>query len=268
MTAGPIPAIRALSVRVLTDLAEALRSGRLAASASVSMIRFAVPAASEIASAEATSLLSSGMAAEHAALLFEAIAADRAAEARSGEVEVVSSGPDSVGATRDTGVVLRELFAAAEQRVLIVGFAVHQGRDIFAVLAQRMLARPALSVRLCLDVRRAPGDTTRSDALLHRFADRFLKHEWPGPRIPEVFYDPRSLIEGGASHASLHAKCVVIDGMKVFVGSANFTEAAQHRNIEIGLVTSRPDVAASVERHFEGLIERGHLRGLPLRGVM
>jgi len=70
------------------------------------------------------------MAAEHAALLFEAIAADSAAEARSADIEVVSSGPDVAGATRDTGVVLRELFAAAERRVLIVGCAVHQGRDV------------------------------------------------------------------------------------------------------------------------------------------
>jgi phosphatidylserine/phosphatidylglycerophosphate/cardiolipin synthase-like enzyme len=264
MTAGPVPGIRALSARVLTDLAQALRTGRLAASASASMIRLAVPAASEIASAEASSLLSSGMAAEHAALLFESIAADRAAEARSGDIEVVSSGPDSVGTTRDTGVVLRELFAAAEQRVLIVGFAVHQGRDIFAVLAQRMLARPALSVRLCLDVRRAPGDTTRSDALLRRFADRFLRQEWPGPRLPQVFYDARSLAEGESVRASLHAKCVVVDGMKAFVGSANFTEAAQRRNIEIGVVVHTKAIAATIEEHIAGLIERAHLSRLQL----
>lgn len=262
MTAGPIPAIRALSAKTLTDVAQALRSGRLAVSASASMIRFAVPTMSDIASAETFSLIQSGMAIEHAALLFDAIAADRAVDARSGDIEVVSSGPDSVGTTRDTGVVLRELYTAAERRVLIVGFAVHQGRDVFAALAQRMLARPELSVRLCLDVRRAPGDTTRSDALLRRFADRFLKQEWPGPRIPEVFFDPRSLDEGNGSRASLHAKCVIVDGEKAFIGSANFTEAAQVRNIEIGVVTHRPDIASAVERHFDGLIARGYLRRL------
>jgi phosphatidylserine/phosphatidylglycerophosphate/cardiolipin synthase-like enzyme len=121
-----------------------------------------------------------------------------------------------------------------------------------------------LTVRLCLDVRRPPGDKTRADALLRRFADRFLSQEWPGPRIPEVFYDPRSLIDGDGLRASLHAESVVVDGAKAFIGSANFTEAAQFRNIELGLVTYRPDVAAAVERHFAGLIERGHLRGLPL----
>jgi phosphatidylserine/phosphatidylglycerophosphate/cardiolipin synthase-like enzyme len=114
----------------------------------------------------------------------------------------------------------------------------------------------------CLDVRRAAGDTTRSDALLRRFADRFLKQEWPGPRLPKLFYDPRSLVGGDAMRASLHAKCVVVDGAKAFIGSANFTEAAQLRNIEIGVVVHQAEVAAAVERHVEGLIEHKDL--LPL----
>jgi ATP-binding cassette subfamily B protein len=46
-----------------------------------------------------------------------------------------------VGSTRDTGVILRNLFARAESRVLIVGFAIHQGRRVFASLAERMAER-------------------------------------------------------------------------------------------------------------------------------
>jgi hypothetical protein len=41
--------------------------------------------------------------------------------------------------------------------VLVVGFAVHQGREIFAALADRMCQRPDLAVRLCLNVRRPPA---------------------------------------------------------------------------------------------------------------
>jgi phosphatidylserine/phosphatidylglycerophosphate/cardiolipin synthase-like enzyme len=143
------------------------------------------------------------------------------------------SGPDIAGTPRDTGVVLRELFSEAEHRVLVVGFAVHQGREIFAALAGRMRHRADLAVRLCLDVRRAPGDTTRWDALLRPFAERFVRQEWPGPRLPDVYYDPRSLAESESYRASLHAKCVVVDGLRGLIGSANLTEAAQLRNIEI-----------------------------------
>jgi phosphatidylserine/phosphatidylglycerophosphate/cardiolipin synthase-like enzyme len=159
---------------------------------------------------------------------------------------------------------LRELFVEAEHRVLAVEFAVHQGREIFAALADRMRQRANLEVRLCLDIRRVPGDTSRSAALLRRFAGRFIREEWPGPRLPELFYDPRSLAEGESLRASLHAKCVVVDGVKAFIGSANLTEAAQLRNIEIGLVVTGALIAGAVEHHIEALIAGGHLRPLLL----
>jgi hypothetical protein len=98
--------------------------------------------------------------------------------------------------------VLRELFAEAEQRVLVAGFAVRQGREIFAALADRMRQRAELAVRLCLDVRRPPGDTTRSDALLRRFAERFVHQEWPGPRLPDLFYGGRRPALRGRSSAA------------------------------------------------------------------
>jgi hypothetical protein len=179
-------------------------------------------------------------------------------------LELVTSGSDIAGATRDTGVVLRELFTEAEHRVLVVGFAVHQGREIFAALADRMRQRADLAVRLCLDVRRSPGDTTRADMLLRRFVERFVRQEWPGPRLPDLFYDPRSLTGGETARASLHAKCAVVDGTKALSGSANFTEAAQVRNIEVGKVVNRPETAVAVERHFQALIEYAHV-GTPQR---
>jgi phosphatidylserine/phosphatidylglycerophosphate/cardiolipin synthase-like enzyme len=111
-----------------------------------------------------------------------------------------------------------------------------------------------------LDVRRDPGDTTRADALLRWFAERCVRQEWPGPRLPEAYYHPRSLGEGDAPRASLHAKCVVVDGERTFIGSANFTEAAQLRNIESGVVICSAETALAVEWHFDGLVGRTHLR--------
>jgi phosphatidylserine/phosphatidylglycerophosphate/cardiolipin synthase-like enzyme len=227
------------------------------------MIRYAFPDASEPAAAELAALLANGIRPEHAALLLDAIAAEKTATAGATKVELVTSGPDAAGRTRDTGVILRQLFAGAERRVLILGFAVHQGREIFAVLGERMRQLPDLSVRICLDVRRSPGDTTRADALLRRFTERFLRQEWPGPRPPEAYYDPRSLNEGDGPRASLHAKCVVIDGQRIYVGSANFTEAAQLRNIEIGLVATDAMTAKALEGHVEALIAGGQLRPIP-----
>src|SRR6516225_3921184 len=51
---------------------------------------------------------------------------------------------------------------------------------------------------------------------------------------------------------------------KVFVGSANLTEAAQLRHIEIGIVRTDNAIATPVERHIDSLIEARHLQPLPL----
>ena len=51
---------------------------------------------------------------------------------------------------------------------------------------------------------------------------------------------------------SLHAKCVVVDRSTALVTSANFTEAAQHRNIEAGLLIRHQ----GIQRRFPALSER------------
>lgn len=158
---------------------------------------------------------------------------------------------------------MRELFSIAEERVLVVGFVVHQGRRVFHALAARMDQRPKLRVRLCLDIARRPGDTSRASGVLERFAARFRDQEWPGTRLPEVYYGPRALALEPHARASLHAKCVAVDGHTALLGSANLTEAAQQRNIEVGLLVRTPAVARALESHFNGLIGSLFLKSLP-----
>ena len=81
----------------------------------------------------------------------------------------------------------------------------------------------------------------------------------PGPR---VFYDPRALDLDGPGGV-LHAKVVVTDDEAVFVTSANLTEAALDRNIEVGLLVRDRALAASVSAHFQVLIDHGLLHPLP-----
>ena len=54
------------------------------------------------------------------------------------------------------------------------------------------------------------------------------------------------------------------DDEAVFVTSANLTEAALDRNIEMGLLVRDRALAASMSSHFRGLIDRGLLRPLPI----
>jgi phosphatidylserine/phosphatidylglycerophosphate/cardiolipin synthase-like enzyme len=176
-------------------------------------------------------------------------------------LDLVTTGPEVPGVTnRDTSVVVRELFAGAQRSVLVAGYAVYQGREVFRALADRMVELPELSVRMFLDVQRGPGDTSMASEVVKRFAERFKTREWPeGRPLPKVFYDPRSLDLEADKRACLHAKCVVVDGEAVFVSSANFTEAAQERNIEMGLLVRSRWLAERVMRHFEALLAAGLL---------
>ena len=179
-------------------------------------------------------------------------------------MELVWTGPESIqSATRDTGVVVREMFANAREDVLIAGYAVYQGKRIFKELADRMDAMPRLRTRMFLNITRAYQDQ-RSDAeLLREFGESFRQNDWPGQRQPEVFYDPRGLSSETGGRAALHAKCVVVDGSAAFVTSANFTEAAQDRNIEAGVLVRIPSFAGALVGQFDNLLNYGHIRRVP-----
>ena len=114
---------------------------------------------------------------------------------------------------------------------------------------------PQLKVRMFLDVQRGAGDTSAASELVHRFAHRFRAQQWPPDRpLPQLYYDPRSLELDADKRACLHAKCVVVDGEAVFISSANFTEAAQERNIEMGLLVKSCRLAEQVVLHFDTLL--------------
>jgi phosphatidylserine/phosphatidylglycerophosphate/cardiolipin synthase-like enzyme len=100
--------------------------------------------------------------------------------------------------------------------------------------------------------------------LLRRFAQRFCAQDWPGEKLPELHYDPRSLEVDAVKRASLHAKCVVVDRRMALVTSANFTEAAQTRNIEVGALIRCERFAGQFAEHFEKFADAGMLKPLSL----
>ena len=242
----------------LRELAAALRARRLAPPfTAMSLQRLIAGPSGAAVAGELQRLADHGFTAEQLAVTLDLLVCDRARTPKLEDVlDLVTTGPDVPGTTnRDTGVVVRELFAGAQRSVLVAGYAVYQGREVFRALADRMAERPELSVRMFLDVQRGPGDTSMASEIVKRFAERFKTREWPEDRpLPQVFFDPRSLDLEADKRACLHAKCVVVDGESVFVSSANFTEAAQGRNIEMGLLVRSRWLAERVTRHFETLL--------------
>jgi phosphatidylserine/phosphatidylglycerophosphate/cardiolipin synthase-like enzyme len=215
---------------------------------------------------ELQQMIEQGFAPRQLAVVLELIAKDRSQRPVLEEViDLVTTGPETANATnRDTSVVVRELFTHAERSVLVAGYAVYQGQHVFAALADRMQAVPQMNVRMFLDVQRGPGDTSTAAEIVRRFAHRFQTQQWPLDRpLPQVFYDPRSLGMAADKRACLHAKCIAVDGKSVFISSANFTEAAQERNIEIGLLVNSQSLAEQVVRHFDSLLSAGLVEPVP-----
>ncbi len=185
------------------------------------------------------------------------------AEARFPRSDLVWSGPEVPGLhARETRRVYEELIGGAEHSLWVSTYIFFDGPRAFECLARRMDAVPALHATLLLNLQRKRGDKTGADQLVRRFADRFWSVEWPGKSRPQVYYDPRAL-EFESVGAVLHAKAVVADNDVVFVTSANLTEAAFDRNIELGLLIRDRSLAASVVCQFQTLIDRNLLNPLP-----
>lgn len=185
------------------------------------------------------------------------------AASRSPRPDLVWTGPEVAGVhARDTRRVVEELLGFAERSVWACSYAYFEGKKAFELLAKRMDAKPELDVKLLLNIQRGRKDTSLADDVVRRFADRFWKTDWPGKARPKVYYDPRSL-ESDGPIGVLHAKAIVADDEAVFITSANLTEAAMDRNIELGLLVRDRALAASVTSHFRALIDQKLLSVLP-----
>lgn len=260
-------ALTQLGDRSLRGLREALTSGRLTMPVSSLTLAQLIPQG-ELQSVleELHELNQTGMTPPLLIRVIDILLEQREKlRSETGQIELVMTGPEPPGAMiRDTAVVVRQMFLNAKRSICICGFAVYQGKDIFAALANRMEAVPDLNVRIYLNIDRPHGDVTPSELLLAKFQKRFRESQWPeNRRLPELFYDPRPLAEDDSSKsACLHAKFVIADSQHVFLSSANFTEAAQQRNIEAGVLLDNAVLARDVELHFQSLIDHGFLRKL------
>jgi phosphatidylserine/phosphatidylglycerophosphate/cardiolipin synthase-like enzyme len=178
--------------------------------------------------------------------------------------DLVVSGPDVPGVpTADTYAVVQSLFHEAQNEIVLAGYAFHNGKLLFERLSEQKRLRPQLRIIFHVDVPRRAGDTTTSDAIILRYADEFRSRHWPWQPFPEVYFDPRALHGNSHARASFHAKVVVVDRTKLFLTSANFTEAAHQRNIEMGLLSHAAYLAEQVATYLEGLRKSGHLLRMP-----
>ncbi len=177
-------------------------------------------------------------------------------------VELVWTGPEPLGsASRDTAVVVQELFAGAQKDVLVAGIYFDHAQDILAPLHAGMRDR-GVRAEIFLDI---PGESPTVDgigAFAAQEGEAFLRRNWPfGEPRPTLYYDPRTA--DPRVYVSLHAKCIVVDEHTALVTSANFTSRGQTRNIEVGALIHDDAFAAALVRQWRGAVDAGLMKRLP-----
>ena len=260
-----------LSHPSLESLLKAIESGRVIFPISPAALTSTISSVhSPTIARELNLLYSQGMTPAHVVYLLRSLLAERESQQiQRNAIDLVWTGDEILGASgRDTRVVVQELFRAANRSVLISTYTIDKGENavaLFGELATKMDRRDAhLQVRMFLNIKREFKDTTPTATLAREYAHQFSTKIWPGKRLPEVFYDPRSLEIGGRTRACLHAKCVVIDEEYLLVTSANFTEAAHERNIEAGVMLRDKSAAKALSSQFETLAARQVLQPLTI----
>jgi phosphatidylserine/phosphatidylglycerophosphate/cardiolipin synthase-like enzyme len=164
--------------------------------------------------------------------------------AASATIDIVVTGPDSPSApVRLTSEVVRQLIANARQRVTLVSYAAYQVPSIIAALDDA--AARGVHVDLILE---SPDHLDGGGGAV-AYA-KYRTYQWPT--------DQRE-----PPDAKLHAKAVIVDSRDVLLTSANMTNAAYDKNIELGVLCRGGSTAHRVQKHFDALIARGVLKAAP-----
>lgn len=171
---------------------------------------------------------------------------------RSGPLtEVIWSGPaNGRFPVRRLDQVLYDLISTASRRILLVTFAAHRVPYLCQHLAQAVQRGVELSL---VFEREAESEGQLTQDAFAAFRGVL------GPHI-RLYYWPLEKRERNPAGrpGKLHAKCALVDDVAL-IGSANLTDDAFNRNMELGvLVRDRPTVQ-SIADHFLELIRAGVL---------
>ncbi len=161
-----------------------------------------------------------------------------------------------------TGSRFIEVVQYAKKELMLATFALYQGEQILAPIHAAMTENPALDVTVILNIPRKYGDTTISAEIVESFkGDLFSKH-WPWNVRPNVYYFPDALHLKAGDRASMHSKFVIADEERCFITSANFTQAAQTKNIEVGVELKGSYEPRILSAYFKEMIRRSFLTRL------
>ncbi|MEQ8837372.1 DISARM system phospholipase D-like protein DrmC [Haliea sp.] len=166
-------------------------------------------------------------------------------------VELVWSGPNThhVPVRRSEQVYI-EIIESAEETLFIGSYVWVNIPNIESAIKSAITR--GVDVRMLLESTDKDGGTFFQDTV------RRVAKELVGATVYVWPLDKRDYGAGG--YPSMHAKCVVADGKRAFLTSANLTSAAMDKNIETGVLATGGNVPSTISRQLLNMITQGDIQ--------
>jgi cardiolipin synthase len=177
------------------------------------------------------------------AAMFQAASATASLVENASSVELVWTGPGTgLVPVRHTSQVLKGLIDEANENLFIVSYVAQHIGGVLEALG-RAIARGVIT-SILVELSKERGGNVDIDSV------KMLKKNLPGAQIYQ--WDKRS--DETLAYASVHAKCAVADYRCAFVTSANLTEAAMERNMELGVLVRGGPLPHTLAEHLNALV--------------
>ena len=165
--------------------------------------------------------------------------------------EIIWTGPaNNRFPVRRIDQVLYDFISEAKKRIVLVTFAAHRVRHLCSHLTQAVQRGVELTLIVESEAD-SEGQLTRDAAVA--FQNVPLVHTriycWP--------LEKRERNEAGRP-GKLHVKCAIVDDIAL-IGSANLTDDAFNRNMELGVLIRDVGTSFAISEHFRELVSSGVL---------
>lgn len=189
------------------------------------------------------------------------------------QFELIFSGPQIEGArAASTLQEFDRVVSTASKELLVVTHSIYKAEKILASIASRQAM--GAKVTICYNISRNSSQNKGRPAqkLLDEARQDFIKSWGAGNPLPQVYYFPLSLWRAGDPGVPpealqaltgvgdfefpvLHTKCVIADRGLALVTSANLSDSAQKRNLELGVLIKNYAYASKICNYFDGAIK-------------
>lgn len=161
-------------------------------------------------------------------------------------VELVWTGPSTdMVPVRRTEQVLCEVISSAKGKLFFVSYVAY--RVDLVMEALRDAVRRQVKINVLIE---QPGQRVSVDSI------KAIKDSVPSANI-YVWESSLNGIERDQLVGSVHAKCAVADEEIALITSANLTEAAMERNMELGVLIRGGTLPSKLAQHLDALIATG-----------